>query len=251
MPNSIDFYGPTLKAERARHHILKLETIFRAHELANRKAMRPKFDRIGRPRANRIGKALPRHTPTILGDAIHNLRAALDHAYCILVEANGGTVDQYVKFPFAGKGTRRDLEGSINGHSKSGRAPSAMVIGYILDVIQPFTGGVGADIMAIHELDIADKHISLIPTTQHVHCERLDLGPFNISGVTLVSHPKTNAGCLIEFPIEQDVEQRVSFEVCFGKGQPLQGEPIIPALKRLHISMREALDGLHRAGTAP
>jgi hypothetical protein len=38
---------------------------------------------------------------TILGDAIHNLRSALDHLACELVRANGGTVTDQTAFPIA------------------------------------------------------------------------------------------------------------------------------------------------------
>src|SRR5258708_31287825 len=99
MAKDIDFRGPFLKTERAEHHINHLEDVFRGYVRASKKAVAPKFNR--KVRERQIGGNFPQHTSTILGDALHNLRAALDHAYCILVEANGGTVNKYTRFPFS------------------------------------------------------------------------------------------------------------------------------------------------------
>src|SRR3546814_5753853 len=81
------------------HHIQQFEAIIRPYVADNVKALRPE------PNPNRwkkrtLGGRIPKHTPTVVGDAIHNLRASLDHAYCALVKANAGAVHRHTFFPF-------------------------------------------------------------------------------------------------------------------------------------------------------
>ena len=80
-----DFYGPNLKVERADQHINDLEAIFDAYVLENIKRLSPNRDHGPLKESSTIDASpFPKHTPTVLGDAIHNLKSALDHAYCIL-----------------------------------------------------------------------------------------------------------------------------------------------------------------------
>ena len=240
-----NFSGPYLKTERAEHHILQLKDIFSAHIDRNKKAMIPKYNRKPR-KAAVIGSKLPRHTSTILGDALHNLRAALEHAYCILVEANGGTVNRYVRFPFTENGTRQDLEGSVNGHAKAGHGPSAQVIEFIFEEIQPFPGGKGEDLLKLHILDIADKHMILLPTQQRTFIEKLEFpGGGGIFGISFITDGDHDAVQIDGVP-KDGTNNKASFEICFGDGQPFEGQHIIPMLEHLHARTIETLNGLER-----
>lgn len=240
MADPLDFYGPHLKTERAKHHIDHLEDVFRGYVRASKKAVAPKFNL--KVRERQIGGSFPRHTPTILGDALHNLRAALDHAYCILVEANGGTVNRHTRFPFSEKGSRQDLEGSVKGHAKTGNAPSDKMIAVIFDEIQPYPGGKGADLVKLHVLDIADKHMVLLPTEQRTHIEDIRFeGGGGISGITLIT---SNAPAIVLKPgvgLEKDHQPKFALEVCFGDGQPFEGQPILPILRGLAARVDETL----------
>ena len=128
-----DFYGPFLKVERAKHHIRRLEEIFETFVERNVQSLRPE-------RNNRPGKppTFPKHTPTVLGDAIHNLRASLDHAYCIIARSNGAQITRNTLFPF-GK-DRQSLVGSVNGHKSLGWLTDP-VVNAIVDGIEPYEGG--------------------------------------------------------------------------------------------------------------
>ena len=149
-----DFYGPNLKVERAKHHIDQLEIIFDTHISRNIERLRPKKNSRGLNRARDASLAtFPKHTPTVLGDAIHNLRAALDHAYCIMVEANANQVSDWTHF----RKSRKSLEDLINGHKNSRLTPSDTVIGAIIDKIQPYENG-KLGLYGLHLLDITDKH---------------------------------------------------------------------------------------------
>src|SRR3546814_8025212 len=91
----------------------------RTYVADNVKARRPE------PNPNRwkkrtLGGRIPKHTPTVVGDAIHNLRASLDHAYCALVKANGGEVHRHTFFPF--HKDRQSPKAALNGHEHCGSA---------------------------------------------------------------------------------------------------------------------------------
>jgi hypothetical protein len=62
------------------------------------------------PNVARVGTNLPKHVPTILADAVHNLRTALDHTYCQLVTHNGSVPNTQTQFYFAKD--RSALEGT-------------------------------------------------------------------------------------------------------------------------------------------
>lgn len=77
---AIDLYGPNLKLSRAEHHISELETIFRRYVNAHLRAGRAQKDGHRGKGPVVFGAQMPKHVPTVLGDAIHNLRVSLDHA---------------------------------------------------------------------------------------------------------------------------------------------------------------------------
>jgi hypothetical protein len=98
----------------------------------------------------------PKRFQTILGDAIHNLRAALDIAAVEAVSRSRGNPDK-VYFPFTKKGN--DFESMLkqkNFHR------AARPYQEIVRAARPYADG-NLLLCAINELDIEDKHISLIP----------------------------------------------------------------------------------------
>jgi hypothetical protein len=94
------FNGPRLKIERGKRHIEELRgevSRFLAEQpyrLVVEADTDPAFQRLVLDNVT----AFPKEIPLILGDAIHNLRAALDHLACILVRENGQP-DNDVYFP--------------------------------------------------------------------------------------------------------------------------------------------------------
>jgi hypothetical protein len=257
MPALFNFDGPYLKAERAKHHIDQIKSIFAAHVAANEDAFRAKDHGEARQAELRVGTPLPKHTPTILGDALHNLRATLDHAYCVLVEENGCDLASHpkaskVKFPFTANGTRRDLEGSINGHVKLGIAPRQAVIDHIFDVVQPYPGGHGEDLLAVHILDIADKHMTILPVDHEVHVERIETENGSvIQGITfgrVVPPAATVTGSAIfvsaDTFLKKDANNKITLQMGFGRGQPFEGRPVIPILDKMMGRVMQTLKEL-------
>ena len=253
MSKTFNFDGPYLKVKRAEHHIDNLKRIFAAHVNANKNALNPKRRGKAWIPARGIGTPIPTHTPTILGDAIHNLRAALDHAYCVLVESNGCNIMTHpnkrnINFPFTEDTSGQSREGSVQGHAKLGCTPSQPVIRHIFDVVQPYKGGHGDDLLSIHLLDIADKHMILIPIASKFKAERIEFTDGGgVSGITFISEGQSY-GSTIAFGggvgPQKGANNQASFDICFGRGQPFEFQPILPVLERLHGRTVETLKGL-------
>lgn len=243
-----DFTGPRLKTERAKHHIDHLEGIFKVHIAKQRKALVPKYNR--KPRTNVVSGGFPRHTPTILGDALHNLRAALDHAYCELVTANGHTVHERSFFPIVnpgGKDNWQSRKASMEGHEKAGNGPGAEIIAALTDEVQPYPGGNGEDLVRLHVLDIADKHQVLLPAEQRMFIEDITFtNEARISNLTIISKSGHIFGFGAGEGLHPKHKQKATFEICFGKGQPYEGEPVIPILRSLAVRVDETLQLLEQ-----
>lgn len=241
----LDFSGPRLKAERAEHHIRHLDEIFRHFIHANTRRLIRK-DKTN-TREARVTD-LPRHTKTVLGDAVHNLRASLDHAYCELIRANGGTPLNQSYFPF--HSTRQAAKGSVNGHKPRGATPSDKVIAAILDDIQPFEGGKG-NLYGLHLLDRTDKHSGLIPAVRIMRAGTAIVR--NEEGrVAQIWHdlniisPDGYQGDFIGIAdgwtaAMHNADKKPAFDICFAEGQPFEGESILQMIANLAKLVHAAL----------
>jgi hypothetical protein len=104
-----------------------------------------------------------------IGDALHNLRAALDHLVWQLVEANGHTAGRNNAFPIADDDSKYR---SIIGQSLSGVGPSAVKA---IEALKPWKGG-NDPLWLLHQLDIQDKHrLPLVALASH-EAVSLDFG---------------------------------------------------------------------------
>jgi hypothetical protein len=104
----------------------------------------------------RIRHAVPKTLATTIGDAVHNLRTALDLLASDLVRLNGHNPHN-VFFPFANSAA--ELEKAIKDKNMH-RAGSDAVS--LLRTMKPYTNGNTA-LRGLHALDIQDKHQALIP----------------------------------------------------------------------------------------
>jgi hypothetical protein len=96
----------------------------------------------------------------IAGDAIHNLKTALDFAWMSVLMKHVPTANfDCAKFPVYP--SRQELESALNGVPVNARSNSALFELVVSD-IQPYKGGHNGVIYALHKLDIADKHLLLL-----------------------------------------------------------------------------------------
>lgn len=95
----------------------------------------------------------------IAGDAIHNLRSALDFAWystigrCLPDKLSGKT-------KFSVMETKQDLEGTLHGIEVDTRYPRLFEC--MVMQIQPYKGADNPVVRALHDLDISDKHLLLL-----------------------------------------------------------------------------------------
>lgn len=99
---------------------------------------------------------VPGEISLLAGDAIHNVRSALDHLACQLVIANGNTISDRTAFPIS-KGTtihEASFAAQVEGMSLDSKDK--------IRSLEPFKDGKGHDLWVLHKLDIADKHRDLL-----------------------------------------------------------------------------------------
>ena len=96
-----------------------------------------------------------------IGDAVHNLRSALDHFACALALRRNPDADlERVAFPI-----RKDRE-AFDSVAKKGKINNlgSDAVSFI-DRLKPYGGGDGvAAFWRVHRLDIVDKHRALLTT---------------------------------------------------------------------------------------
>jgi hypothetical protein len=150
------FSAASTKIHRARAHLIELES-----EAAKYVAGKP-VTVTGTVTENSIQIKMDVTTPVpeiisaIIGDIIHNLRAALDLAACDLVRLRNGS-DKGVYFPFCDN--PEELDDMIRRRHFKRAGPEAVAL---LRDLRPYRNGNTA-LRAIHDLDIQDKHQALIP----------------------------------------------------------------------------------------
>lgn len=240
-----DFTGMWGKMNRAKQHVSDLETAVVAFHKANPYPViiddNPKMG----TRAAKLGGPLtpiPREVPVLVGDAIHNLRSALDHFMYAAVAAPS----RATYFPvFSGPGSRtaKELKALVHGKTK-GASPD---LTKALLAIEPYSGGNGEYLWVINDLDITDKHRLLLTIGTAFSAMTLDLadlaplifpdgGSFPLSLRPSDRYPLKEGTELYVAPpgeFEKHRNLKFTFDIAFGEPKVLEGEPIVPTLRRL------------------
>lgn len=164
---AIQTLGPKLKLARANRHIGELESLFDTFfsdnphrvEIINNDPDRP-----GLTVRGVFDRPLPNDVATVIGDAIHNLRTALDHLAAAAVRSAGQVPTRYTGFPIYEK--EADFDGGHTG--KLAGAPPEFIT--FVKGLKPYlhpksgSGGGNIDLWVLTQLDNLDKHDILLPT---------------------------------------------------------------------------------------
>jgi hypothetical protein len=177
---------------------------------------------------------LPLQLGVVLGDVVHNLRTALDHIAVALTIPPIGTGNAKNAYFPTGK-TREDFVQACMIKMKGANPDGLKVI----EGLEPYDGG-KYSFRALHELDILDKHKLLVPAIANIHIQRMSVvigaARFVITGAdfkegTAVIDCSTVDRADIDLGrIDLEGNFEAAFTVVFGKGHPLDGEPIVPTL---------------------
>jgi len=160
--------GSRVKIARARMHLEELDRAVNGFLAANPYDIYSEFDTQTGEEVWRIKVLLPPPVELggMIGDAVHNLRSALDLAVCQLVRVNNGKVAFNTGFPIY----KDPKDYQAHGRTKvQGVTPAAL---RIIDFLQPCNQpGRPEEHMnyILHRLDIEDKHRLLIPVGSAMH----------------------------------------------------------------------------------
>lgn len=181
---------------------------------------------------------VPPDLEPILGDAVHNLRSALDHLAASLAIMNEQS-PKGVYFPFAE--SEDQLDQMIRWRKFDRASPSAVAL---LKELKPYRGG-NLALRGIHDLDVLDKHHSLIPAYAFVYPEDAVAGPFFTKWFPM--GPGFGAGCsrpLGTFPRYMSQEpEPIPLKVHMRfKAAPFAGEYVTPTLRSLAKLVGDIID---------
>lgn len=235
------FENAKLKVKRANQHIDDLSKEISAFSKSDFYSLAIKHDdETGKSRVQlSFTKSLPWNFPLIIGDAIHNLRAALD---LMMTEVAS---DKSVDFVF--RPTRQDF---MNTLIKMKKLPSG-VKDILINDIQPYEGGNGDALWVLNKMDSQDKHHLLLPTLSVGEitgvCMENKRAKVVIQDNTFIFADNGKAFTPIAFAgkgLEITNNGTPTLHVVFGQGQLLEGQPIVPALKQLSELVNEVIEKL-------
>jgi hypothetical protein len=148
--------GARLKLKRANKHIRDLDIALKAFKKSNPQKVRTKRNKKGYLiyYVHSL-KHVPAELCLIAGDALNNLRAALDHTIMQLWMANGGASVSRIMFPTAD--TAASYRTKLREIKRLGK-PTIKA----LCAIQAYNGGNGHHIWLLNKLNNTDKHRLLL-----------------------------------------------------------------------------------------
>lgn len=242
------FANAYLKIERANKHIADIEQRLRTSSNANGPSLNidaktgEQFFYYGL-----TDSTLRSDIALTVGDAIHNLKCALDIAYreAVRVLIPAGFDSSRTKFPVGNN--RKHLESSLTKTAKI-NADSPLFI-LLVERVKSYKGeGGDRDICAIHSLDIDDKHHLLIPMLAVVGFDGAEVefenGSITRFTVMLIRPNFYRTAIPLNGKIKNYGEAR--FEITFSEGTPLDGLEVIPTLKRFSAKTLKIVRVLQR-----
>jgi hypothetical protein len=227
------FANAHLKIERANKHIADIEERLRTS--SNTYGPNLHFDLETREQFlyyNLPDRSLRPDIALIVGDAVHNLRCALDMAWHGTVDAvSPDPPSGYRKFPIDSTGDREKLKSTL---TKSTKIPEASpVIHFMLDVVKCYAGG-DSDMLAIRALDINDKHRVLIDmlTITGLKGVEVEHEDGTITKYEIMLSPPNSYKASIPRNSKLKNHGEVGFEITFGEGASTQGLEVLPTLRK-------------------
>lgn len=241
-PPTARLAGVLAKIQRANHHIEELDGHARAFADDNRHCVVCERD----PESGegvfriRLTAPLPGAVPLILGDAVHNLRSALDYLAWQLVLASGGNPDESTSYPLRPtpwaykkavrtKGTVEALPPHVRGR---------------IEATQPYQSGY-EHLGVLSILDNTDKHRLLIVAFAAARVMGLGMasvpdGPkpytFRPTGArrggAMVIQDGDELG-RVAAGREDEVHPLLVPEIAFGEAGVVEGEPVVEFLTQL------------------
>jgi hypothetical protein len=229
-------HGIRLKIERAKKHVRDLDSCIKSFLAKKPYTLAAKPHPIAEIRHTTLYVAhvdpVPDDISLIVGDAIHNLRSALDYLMWQLVEAGGGVPDRNIYFPIAE--TAQQYQSAIGNREIQKITPNAL---HIISSVQPYQT-LDQTLWLLHQLDIIDKHRLLLTVTASMDKWGVDLAKgsniwFNedrfiplIAGYEVVNIPTGTYN-------KPDQEFQLGVDIAFGESEIPEGELVLYTLNKM------------------
>lgn len=246
------FEGSRLKVKRAQEHIADLNKFVESfrdtdfYEITRYPKNDAGYSRV----FFRIKNSVPKDIAPIIGDAVHNLRSALDLLAYEAVTCVSGKEEPDVHFPFS-----RDRQGLITTRQYRAIEASAPQIAiFIADTIKPYEAA-NKSLWGLSKLNILDKHRLLIPTIQwvsiflsHVDKEGVDTGEtmaLMVEGLGGVMRYDT----LDDIKLHRYSQPKIT--ILFGPETPFNGQSVLEVLLMRVVDVLKIITAFERAGFGP
>jgi hypothetical protein len=240
------FCGSKLKIERANQHINELNAALTTFLRTGAGGVRVDTDFAGRDTLVLDAKPLPKGVPLILGDAVHNMRAALDLMACEIVTIAGGTPSKHCNFPI--RDTKQELIGTVNGGEI--KIAGNDICDLIVNVIKPYIGG-NDPIWGLNKIDNIDKHRLLNPTVGIIQVSGVCAHDDNNNTFTNITLGVDSGGRLNA--ISTTARMHITnyglpaFGVFFPTDSAFEGQPLIPTLHQLAQVVSDVIQAVEKA----
>lgn len=232
MSNLEPFVSAQLKIDRAQKHIIELQDAVERFTHENECTFWADSNADGMSFSIRLVNSDSSIFSPMIGDAIHNLRSALDHLVFELAFIDSGKEDTEASLKPRSRET--DFEAATKG-IKTLKADSVDFI----NGRECYKGGNGESLFWLHRLDVIDKHRQIIPsacvaTVSQFYIMRGDQIVIDASDNTFGVSPDGHINLFMKVPSDcqikggQDME--VALDIRFPNIEALPGELIIPAL---------------------
>lgn len=262
--------GVRLKIERARRHLRELESSVGSFMNTSPYEIYTEETEAGDLLYRvRVTESLPIECSLVLGDAVHNLRSALDYLAYELVVADGGTPSDNTGFPI-GRDVHALKSMILN---KLGGASERTI--RAVRALNPYRGG--NDLLwKLHHLDIIDKHRLLLTVGSANRGLVLDVLDYLRSSTVAdqdfidlfrdLSMPFELCPDEREWPLQDgaelfrvlaqarefpDVHPRFVFEIAFGGGDEVEGEEVFRTMQSIVETVEETVAQLAHLLAAP
>jgi hypothetical protein len=255
-----------LKVKRAEKHIVDLDA-----EYLRFRQTRPypysfdsKTDPITGERVYYVEtiKPIPLEFSLLIGDALNNLRSALDHTAHELVRVGKGSVDGtfgHAKFPIFSSASeyRSKSDGAIKGMREDARKA--------IRGLQPYGGGIGEYYWHLARLNNLDKHRLLLIVWGRIHGHSAlpsdrkmlarfygkspsEFGDHFMALSSPVFPPKAGDEFLRVPTAEVDEDMKFLVDIAFAEPEIVKGHPVIDTLHAMMQMVRDLIIDFGRFG---
>src|SRR4051812_20635950 len=241
------FESAWAKLQRAYQHTLDLQQSFDTHAFAHPYRALVNFEtKNGRHRAwvdVQAERPIPEEIGLMLGDALHNMRCVLDHLVWELIALDGGKQDQFASLKI--HPTREGYEAALRG-MVAARPDTKQ----FLMRVEPYPGGAGELLYALHRLDISDKHRVILPVAHATEVYavtfiNLQTGERERRGPLFTKKGAGMTTLLVEAPEGESIDENEYIEatpgIFFGEVDGAPFEAVSPKLAKFRMKLTDVL----------